>query len=396
MRITIIDGFRGFFLVFMMIMHSNEVLKATIGKLNHHYFGWVEDAQGFVFLSGLVVGLVYGGRMIRKGNAVMKSAVWQRIRTIWSHQASLILIFLVAALLLPAGIGNGILRFYQNEPVVFTTASMMLVTGSRHMGILPMYIFFMMVTPFVLRKLAAGQFATLATLSISLWLFAQTGITDVLTVYAETLAAEAGHPIRFGIFFNVFAWQIVFFGGLAIGYLMASNQLKTEFLYRPEVENAVWVALGAIICLGLLDRAVFDRWISEDFTNQFLSSVDRGNFSALFLLAFCLDLFVIVWLLGPGQTARSRLLSSTSRLFHRVFTWRPLVFLGQHSLHVFSAHILLVYILWLTLYGVEIPPLIANGMLLLSPLPLYLAAYGHAWLTEGKGSGKAATRPVNR
>lgn len=39
MRILIIDGFRGFFLFFMMIVHANMLLKAVAGKLNHHYFG---------------------------------------------------------------------------------------------------------------------------------------------------------------------------------------------------------------------------------------------------------------------------------------------------------------------------------------------------------------------
>jgi hypothetical protein len=60
LRLTVIDGFRGMFLVFMVIIHANGILKTTFGKLNHHYFGWVEDAQGFVFMSGLVVGLGSG------------------------------------------------------------------------------------------------------------------------------------------------------------------------------------------------------------------------------------------------------------------------------------------------------------------------------------------------
>ena len=62
MRLAILDGFRGFFLLFMMIAHANAYLGAPLGKFNHHYFGWVEDAQGFVFISGLVVALVYARR----------------------------------------------------------------------------------------------------------------------------------------------------------------------------------------------------------------------------------------------------------------------------------------------------------------------------------------------
>lgn len=393
MRITIIDGFRGMFLIFMMIMHANELLKAVLGKVNHHYFGWVEDAQGFVFLSGLVVGLVYSGRMLKKGDAMMHSAIWQRIRTIYSHQAGLILIFLAAALMLPTDLGTSILSPYQNEPVVFTAASLLLVTGSKHMGILPMYVVFMMFTPFVLRRLAQGHFGMIAVLSLSLWLLGQTGLTELMTAQAENLMAQAGHPIKFGIFFNPLGWQIVFFAGLVIGYLMATDKLNTDFLYTPDMEKAFFVALVAIFALGLFDRVVFDFWVSTDYSRQVLSSVDRGNFSTLYLLAFCLDLFAIVWLLGPGQTSRFRIVAGTSRLMHRVFTFRPLVFLGQHSLHAFSAHILCIYILTLVLNGNRPSPLVGNLLLVLSPLPLYLAAWGHAWLTREK---KAAGAPQSK
>ncbi|MGL6043624.1 MAG: OpgC domain-containing protein, partial [Sandaracinobacteroides sp.] len=67
MRYPLLDGFRGFFLLFMTIIHANEILDTVAGKLNHHYFGWVEDAQGFVFISGFVVALVYGRALDRKG-----------------------------------------------------------------------------------------------------------------------------------------------------------------------------------------------------------------------------------------------------------------------------------------------------------------------------------------
>lgn len=64
-RLTVIDGFRGFFLLFMGVFHFNTVLDTVLGKVNHHNVGWVEDAQGFVFISGLVVGLVYGRKHLR-------------------------------------------------------------------------------------------------------------------------------------------------------------------------------------------------------------------------------------------------------------------------------------------------------------------------------------------
>ena len=143
MRLAILDGFRGFFLLFMMIAHANAYLDAPLGRVNHHYFGWVEDAQGFVFISGLVVALVYARRLLRKGEAAMREGIGARIRKIYTYHAALILVFLAWALLLPlVGIEAEILAQQAEEPFLFTLASLFLVTGTLHMGILPMYIFF--------------------------------------------------------------------------------------------------------------------------------------------------------------------------------------------------------------------------------------------------------------
>ena len=161
MRLTIIDGFRGVFLVFMLVIHANGPLNTVLGKLNHHYFGWVEDAQGFVFMSGLVIGLVYGGRYLSKNYHVMHKAIWARIRTIYSHQIALILIFLLSAIAFKifAVSVPTVLEPYTSQPLLFTTFAALLVTGSKHMGILPMYIFFMMATPFALKLIKQEQSA---------------------------------------------------------------------------------------------------------------------------------------------------------------------------------------------------------------------------------------------
>lgn len=59
----------------------------------------MEDAQGFVFISGLVVALVYGRIGMQRGEAAMSEGVHKRIRTIYAHQAGLVLILFASALL---------------------------------------------------------------------------------------------------------------------------------------------------------------------------------------------------------------------------------------------------------------------------------------------------------
>lgn len=113
----------------MMILHINMPFQAVIGKLNHHCFGWVEDAQGFVFISGF--------------DACWK-AVLLRIRTIYSHQAGLTLIFLVIDFL-AAGLGyttrpQTYLSPFLEHPLEVTLSSLLLVSGMLIMGIVPMRI----------------------------------------------------------------------------------------------------------------------------------------------------------------------------------------------------------------------------------------------------------------
>ena len=391
MRISIIDGFRGFFLIFMMVVHANEFLKTTIGKLNHHYFGWVEDAQGFVFLSGLVVGLVYGGILIRKGQPAMDKAIWRRMKTIYLHQAGLILILAIAAMAATAlGLKLGYLAPYANAPAAFTLASLGLVTGSAHMGILPMYILFLLFTPFVLRWLRLGYLPAVVTGSLCLWLFAQTGLSDTAVDTMESTLNDHGYRLHLGIFFNVAGWQLIFFAGLCAGYLKAAGELDLGWMHRPGVARAFAVAACAILLLGLYDRVVFDFWISHSYSDHVLDVTDRGNLSTIYAVAFFLDLFAIVWLLVAGPQSSLPGIALGARVMTTIFTWKPLVFLGQHSLHVFSAHILCVYALELYFLNAEPGRLAANIAILLSPLPLFAAAWGHARMQATGGKPVAA------
>lgn len=390
MRITVIDGFRGCFLTFMVVIHANEILKTTIGKLNHHYFGWVEDAQGFVFMSGLVVGLVYGGRYLRHGYGAVRKAIRARIRTIYSHQFFLILLFLAVTLVF-VQLGYtppDIFHAYADEPVIFPVFSALLVTGSMHMGILPMYIFFLMATPFALRLLNNQQYMIYAALVAACWAIAQTRVTDHLVTVAENLLVQSGHQISLGIFFNILGWQALFFSGLLVGFLMAAKRLKLDFLHRDEMRTVFYICVGLFFFYGIYDRIVFDDWFGADFSRMIKAETDRGNFSVIYPLTYLIDLLIIVWLLGPGLTDQNRLIRSVARLLYRFVSLRPLVFLGQHSLHVFSAHIVIVYVLAAVYQDGPPGELFGTVLIFASVAMLYLAAWLHA---VSSARGKSST-----
>src|SRR5690606_16531782 len=77
-RLEILDGMRGYFLVFMMLNHLTFAGGYLLVKINHGELGFVQDAQGFVFLSGLLVGMVYANRMKKQGYAAGATKVRKR------------------------------------------------------------------------------------------------------------------------------------------------------------------------------------------------------------------------------------------------------------------------------------------------------------------------------
>jgi len=379
MRYPIIDGFRGFFLLFMMIVHLNEALDTILGKLNHHYLGWVEDAQGFVFISGCVVGLVYGNLLLRRSPDAMASAIRARMRTIWGHQAGMILLFLIAAFVLPMlGFAASVLESYRAEPVAFTTASLVLVSASMHMGILPMYIWMMAITPMVLRGFARGMAPAIFMLSALAWMTAQTGFVDLAMTEAESLLAAGGHSIDLGIFFNVLGWQVLFLGGLWLGFLTAQGRLDLSFLKGRGWTAAAVISVGGVGAFAVLDRIIYWDLVSVEFSKAFLMESVRQDFSPVHLLNFALDLFLVTWLIVAGQSSGIRFLALTSSWVTWLFTRKALVFLGQHSLHVFSFHILVVYVATIALEKGPPDEVTGSILLIMGALSLYIPATFHA------------------
>lgn len=378
MRYPLLDGFRGFFLLFMTIIHANEILETVAGKLNHHYFGWVEDAQGFVFISGFVVALVYGRALDRKGFAGCVSATYSRIRTIWTYQALLILLFLAAAVLLPVTQESTAFRPYIVEPAGFTLASLGLVAASRHMGILPMYIFFMAVLPFVLVWLSRGHWPAVLVGSMMVWLVGQTRLLPYAVDQLKQYLLVQGVELPLGLFFNMLSWQILFFAGSILGYHLNRQTLPLH-LFQTEMFRAVaWVCFWSILALGLFDRLVYWDLLPPDWTASFLEMNQRRNFGPLHLLAFAVSLFFATWVLMAGLTDRNPLVRTIGRLVHGVVSQPLLIFLGQHSLQVFAFQMVLVYALAVIFRHGPPSELVGTLVLLTCAASLYLPAQLHA------------------
>lgn len=89
-------------------------------------------------------------------------------------------------------------------------------------------------------------------------------------------------------------------------------------------------------------------------------------------------LFFATWVLTAGLTDRNPLLRTIGRMVHAVVSQPMLIFLGQHSLQVFTFQMLLVYALAILFRDGPPGELVGTMVLLTCAASLYIPARLHA------------------
>jgi hypothetical protein len=339
-RLTILDGLRGYFLVFMFLNHLTFAGDYLLVKINHDELGFVEGAQGFVFLSGLLAGLVHGQRMIRHGFGAAASAIWNRAAEIYAYALGCVLIILVLQTLLPGSqlywhhwLGD--LRFGRGRLVA---ASALLLYQPDYLDILPQYIFYLLVTPPLMWLCMRGRWPWLAAGCIVVWLAVQLGAHLPLAAALDRIL-----PLR--AYFNVLAWQFLFMGGLMIGIAMAQGQIDWDRLFRRDRPELAIVAAAL-----LLFFAVWRVWsnnftMPEPLAARLHALANRGEFGLVYLLNFAAAAYAVTWVIRVGSATASAPLRWLSRMLNGLFNLSFLRLLGRHSLQVYAWHVIVIYLL---------------------------------------------------
>ncbi len=342
MRLSLLDGFRGFFLIMMMSTHFGRTFGAELRHLSHHRFGFVEDAQGFVFLSGLVVALVYGKILLRHSEWQMTRSLLKRVGTIYIWHVMLIVAIFGLAYFSGGPDGNvGSFAGIGQKGWQDFFLSITLVSGPAYIDILPMYVIFLGLTPAFLILLNRGHGTLLACIVIGCWLFAQTYILNIeLNYLSQVSGIEEDGGQGFGLIFNRFAWQLLFFAGALFGMALAKGDLDLSILGTHMGKTVFYACLTAIVIFAIMK--IYPRFGHD---NQELVAMDRWNLSALRLLNFIVVLYILTYLCSAaGRENSSGFVRVVSEFLIRIFNWKPFVFLGQHSLQVYAFHVLVIYV----------------------------------------------------
>jgi hypothetical protein len=144
-----LDALRGLFLVWMTLTH----LPTRFSDFVNSPVGFVSSAEGFVFISALLVGRLYIRELLVDAPGV-RLRLWRRSFKIYRyHLLMLAFAFTVAAVIAvhthKAALAN-LLDFYLAHPFVAIIGSVLLLYCPPLLDILPMYVTFLFLTPLVL------------------------------------------------------------------------------------------------------------------------------------------------------------------------------------------------------------------------------------------------------
>ena len=322
-----LDALRGLFLVWMTLTH----LPTRFSDFVNQPIGFISSAEGFVFISALLVGRLYIREFVQDP-ANVRARLWKRSFKIYGyHIAMLAFAFTVVAAYAQhthkAALIN-LLDFYLARPKAAIVGSLLLIYCPPLLDILPMYVAFLFLTPMVLSAALRFGWRFILATSALLWILAQFGLRDIVHNWVVHLT-HLRIPLQETGAFNLFAWQGVWAVGLWIG-------ARTATTPEPFPQVPRWLAAGsAAVCLFFI--CIRYGWLGPHLSAQ--------------ALALPLD----KWQIGPLRVVNLIALSVfffwLRKYVVRIVALEPFPTLGKASLRVFCAHLFFVVVGLALLYG---------------------------------------------
>ena len=347
-RVALLDGLRGYFLVFMMVTHLFGGRYALV-KVNHAELGFVQDAQGFVFLSGLLVGALYGRRMDRQGFAGPARQIWWRSFELYLWTIGLMVLMLVLRGVLPGAeiVWKEWLGLLPTGAPPVMAAATTLLYQPTFFDILPQYILYMAAAPPLLWLCVTGRAMTVLVGSVIPWFTMQLGMHLALADGVNALLSSWYPGLTLRAAFNPFAWQILFFCAMALGALWTQGKVDVGRILDPRQPGPAIVAAIVVAIFALWRFGFTFELVPRVMALRFWIFENRTEFSLVFLVNFVALGYLIAWVLVAGREAGSKAVRTASAILNGLFMLPFLRLLGRHSLHVYAWHVLLVYlVLW--------------------------------------------------
>jgi hypothetical protein len=347
-----LDALRGLFLIIMALDHYEGFFR----KLIYQRIGFVSAAEGFIFLSGIVAGLVYG-RYRDKSLLFDKSL--KRVLTIYKYHLVTLVIFCTLIVMVPFyhESWNNYVPSFVNQPLPAFISAAILLYQPYFTDILPLYIVLVFIMPFLIILLQKSRIGIFWAVICSLWLLGFfLGQPDY--IFEGTMLGYL--PIHLGNF-NILSWQFIFFIGLYFGF---RKQMNSD--YATKINMALFFI--SILVAGFFFSVRNGMHLGIDYGLDF--TTDKLWFHFIFN-KFNLGIGRIVNFL-----AISYIMAVLLRRYNALLRNSWLVILGQHSIKVYAAHLISLFFFYPMIplveqHGVFWQILFSLSML----LPLYFVVY---------------------
>jgi hypothetical protein len=236
-RLIQLDILRGLFLVLIVINHTPNPLRAFTDQP----FGFFSAAEGFVFVSAFLAGMVFLKRLQRDGLTAASAASVRRAKKLYfAHATTVGIAFLLGGILFSSLPGfHNMLAPVKEMPVRATAASLVLLYQPPLLDILPLYIVFSLATPLVFYLAKRSSWTVCLLISALLWVLSWFGLRGLV------LSWLAAFPVLDPGAFDPFAWQFLWVVGLYCGQSAASGKALL-----PPTKTNLWL-LGSLT-IGLL------------------------------------------------------------------------------------------------------------------------------------------------
>lgn len=212
-RIRTFDILRGIFLIVILINHI-ELYPSIFDYFTGRGRLMVSAAEGFFFMSGLLVGLVYR-RRIAMGMAFIFKKMWRRALVLYIGAIFLTLLFTALAFYLNRpDIKQGFPEVVDWPSIIAQTLILQYEFGWA--DFLSRFAILMFLAPFGFYLLTKGKWWVLLVISFIVWEFR--GESFML------------------------AWQIIFMGGMIVGYYWQALQKKARSL-APNVRKNLIISI---------------------------------------------------------------------------------------------------------------------------------------------------------
>ena len=318
-----IDTIRGLMLVLMTVVH----LSGPAAHVIHEALGYVSEAEWFVFLSGLVAGLTYSRYADRSGERAVWRKAFQRAATVYAFHVVtfVVLLFLLPHLSLDPWGEQSWSRYFSQSFGMNLLLGLTFLAQPRFLDILPMYVVFLLALPLMIGLLRREKSGWLLLGSFLIWGFGQAGLRGVIF---QLFPPEWG--VQLGAF-DPFAWQLLFVLGVTAGFVMWREQDAGKTVETGQSQKLPSPSLIAICAIVVIICFLLRRGWLGDFSEMpdWHLLVQKSRMAPLRLVNFLALATLVYWACVRFWTKPQL---------------NPLAFLGQHSLQVFSFHIVVVYL----------------------------------------------------